>query len=251
MGGFGGLLGIGGSVVMIPALVLAFGENQHLYQASAMICNFFVAASATIAHRREQILIGSVIKFMLPAAAAGSIAGVMLSNASLFSKDRGYLLARIFGVFLIYVIYHNAIRLYQTYKPLPEHKRGEMKTSPAISILIGFATGIAGGLLGLGGGTVCIPMQQMLLNMPLKKAIANSAATIIVIALVGAIMKNATLYLHNIELAESLKIAAVVIPSAIVSGFIGARLMHVLPRQYVRMVFIALLIIASYKMLTA
>jgi hypothetical protein len=156
-----------------------------------------------------------------------------------------------FGVFLIYVICHNAVRLYHTYRPPHEHKRGEMKQSPSISIMIGFITGIAGGLLGLGGGTVCIPMQQMLLNMPLKKAIANSAATIIVIALVGALVKNATLYQHNIELAASLKIAAVVIPSAIISGFIGARLMHVLPRRYVRMVFICLLLLACYKMLTA
>jgi len=33
MGLFGGLLGIGGSVVMIPALVFEVCENQHLYQA--------------------------------------------------------------------------------------------------------------------------------------------------------------------------------------------------------------------------
>lgn len=50
MGSFGGLLGIGGSVVTIPALVLAFGENQHLYQASAMLCNFFVGGAATLVH---------------------------------------------------------------------------------------------------------------------------------------------------------------------------------------------------------
>ncbi len=40
MGLFGGLLGLGGSTIMIPALVMVFGENQHLYQAAAMICNF-------------------------------------------------------------------------------------------------------------------------------------------------------------------------------------------------------------------
>ncbi|NIA17514.1 MAG: sulfite exporter TauE/SafE family protein, partial [Planctomycetes bacterium] len=31
MGLAGGLLGIGGSVVMIPTMFFVFGENQHLY----------------------------------------------------------------------------------------------------------------------------------------------------------------------------------------------------------------------------
>ena len=49
MGVFGGLLGIGGSAVMIPAMIIFFKGNQHLYQSSAMICNFFVAVSAAAA----------------------------------------------------------------------------------------------------------------------------------------------------------------------------------------------------------
>ncbi|MFH1641191.1 MAG: TSUP family transporter, partial [Candidatus Omnitrophota bacterium] len=86
-----------------------------------------------------------------------------------------------------------------------------------------------------------------LLRMSLKKAIANSAATIILIAAVGAALKNATLSQHGISMAESIKIAAVVIPSAVISGFLGARLMHALPKKYVRMAFVALLLLASYE----
>jgi uncharacterized membrane protein YfcA len=251
MGGFGGLLGIGGSVVMIPALVLAFGENQHLYQAAAMICNFFVASAATVAHRKEQIFVGSAIRVMIPAAAAGVIGGVMLSNAPFFSHGKSYVLAHIFGLFLIYVIFHNAARLYRDFRPSLQQDRSEMKNSALFSIIIGLVTGTAAGLLGLGGGTVCVPLQQVLLRMPLKKAIANSAATIILIAAVGAILKNATLSQHDIMVTESFKIAAVVIPSAIIAGFAGAHLMHALSKKYVRMAFIVLLALASYKMLTA
>ena len=36
MGLFGGLLGIGGSVSMIPAMVIFFKGDQHLYQAAAV-----------------------------------------------------------------------------------------------------------------------------------------------------------------------------------------------------------------------
>ena len=75
MGLAGGLLGIGGSVVMIPAMFFIFGENQHLYQASAMICNFFVAISATVAHRKGMLLMENVIKWLIPSALAGVISG--------------------------------------------------------------------------------------------------------------------------------------------------------------------------------
>ncbi|MHC4836031.1 MAG: TSUP family transporter, partial [Planctomycetota bacterium] len=54
MGIIGGMLGIGGAVFMIPALTLIFDENQHLYQAAAMICIFFVSGAAMIAHRKAK-----------------------------------------------------------------------------------------------------------------------------------------------------------------------------------------------------
>ena len=44
-GAVGGLLGIGGSTVFIPAATLVFGEDQQVYQASAMVLNAFVATA--------------------------------------------------------------------------------------------------------------------------------------------------------------------------------------------------------------
>ena len=48
----GGLLGIGGSIVMIPAMTEVLGPDQHLYQAAAMTVNFFVVVPAVIRHSR-------------------------------------------------------------------------------------------------------------------------------------------------------------------------------------------------------
>jgi len=86
--------------------------------------------------------------------------------------------------------------------------------------------------------------------MPLKRAISNSAATIASVALIGAFYKNLTLTQHSIEIADSLRMAIVVIPGAIVGAFIGGRLMHKLPSNVVRVVFILLCALACYKLLT-
>ena len=55
-GGVGGLLGIGGSTIFIPAATLLFGEDQQSYQATAMILNAFVAITATIKHTRNGLV---------------------------------------------------------------------------------------------------------------------------------------------------------------------------------------------------
>ena len=68
-GTLGGMLGVGGSLIMIPALVMMFGRegqtegfNLHLYQAAAMIVNLFVAIPATLRHRQAGAVMGAVMK---------------------------------------------------------------------------------------------------------------------------------------------------------------------------------------------
>jgi len=250
MGLFGGLLGIGGSVVMIPAMVIFFGPNQHLYQASAMICNFFVAASAVIVHRKEKVLVNEVIKWLAPAGLVGIIAGVALSNISFFSGENTKNLTRVFGLFLVYVIIYNLLKFNGHDGGSDGLDLSGIKRSPALALLTGLITGVSAGLLGMGGGAICTPAQQLFLKMPLKRAIGNSAALISVTAIVGAFYKNITLGEHNIAVLESIKIAAIIIPTASIASFAGGRLMHILDKRIVRIAYIGLLVAASYKMLT-
>ena len=249
MGLFGGLLGLGGSVVMIPAMAMVFGENQHLYQAAAMICNFFVSISALMSHRKEKVLVVSVLKWMIPLGIAGILVGVAISNSPVFSGGRSYLLGRAFGAFLVYVIVYNALKLVRPKKPINAETddRGFSKT---VSMIIGGITGTGAGLLGMGAGTVSTPLQQVWLKMPIKKAMSNSSAMITSMALIGALYKNITLPQHGIEMLDSVKIAAVIIPTAIIGGFFGGKLMHALPKNVVRAVFVGVLILSAIKMLT-
>lgn len=253
MGLLGGMLGIGGSVFMIPAMTLVFDENQHLYQAAAMICNFFVSTSAMFAHRNAKVFVKGVLIWLIPAAIIGILCGVTLSNCSFFAGAKSYLLARAFGAFLIYVILYNGYHLYRDLHPKIVVVQKAMPRKPIASFfagLCGAITGLAAGLLGIGAGTVATPLQQVTLNLPLRKAMSNSAVTIVCISWLGAIYKNCTLPQHGLHVADSLKIAVFVIPGAIVGGFIGGHLMHTLPKNLVRAVFILVCIFAAAKLLT-
>ncbi|MHC4950591.1 MAG: sulfite exporter TauE/SafE family protein [Planctomycetota bacterium] len=252
MGAIGGLLGIGGAVFMIPAMTLVFGENQHLYQAASMICIFFVSGAALIAHRKAKAISKEVLIRLIPTAAAGILGGVALSNCSFFEGNRDYILARLFGIFLAYVAIYNSLRLYRSMKQRRNLERDkplkQPKTIPAT--LCGLVTGLASGLLGIGAGTVATPLQQLSLKRPLREAMSNSATLIVCISWLGAIYKNMTLAQHGINVIESFKIAACIIPGAIIGGYIGGHLMHVLPKNIVRAVFILVCILAAIKLLT-
>jgi hypothetical protein len=250
MGSFGGLLGIGGSTIMIPAMMMVFGANQHLYQAAAMLCNFFVALAAVLAHKKANALVPSALKKLIPAAVVGIIIGVTLSNTEFFAGDRSYLLSRCFGAFLIYVAVYNAFK-FRAIKASAHEEKSLQSTKLAVSVSVGLASGVGAGLLGIGAGTISTPFQQMFMKMPLKNAMSNSAAMIMSVALIGGTYKTLTLAQHGAEAIEAVKIAAIIIPTALAGGYIGGHMMHRLPVNVVRAIFIGLVIVASFKMLTA
>jgi len=92
-----GLFGIGGGVVMVPALVMA-GIGQQRAQSTSLAAIVLIALVGAI-------LFGRAANVDIPAAvalAAGSLVGVRI-GAQLMHRVSEVLLARIFGVFLIVV----------------------------------------------------------------------------------------------------------------------------------------------------
>jgi hypothetical protein len=247
-GALGGLLGIGGSIIMIPVLTLVFGHDQHLSQASAMIVNVFVSAPAAIRHHRAGAVDWPVVRRMLPAGLVLIIVGVEVSNR----LDHA-LLMRVFGAFLIYVIYQNVRKLVDGRQTTGE---GPDQRTWTRSSAVGGIMGFMAGLLGIGGGIIAVPLLQRITHLPLRRCIGVSATAMCVTATIGAVRKNMNLEAVVAEptttldpLVLSLAIAACFAPTAIVGGFLGAGLTHSIPLKVVRFALIILLCIACVKFL--
>ncbi|MBI1372565.1 MAG: TSUP family transporter [Phycisphaera sp.] len=258
-GTLGGMLGVGGSLIMIPGLVFMFGQgdqhagfNQHLYQAAAMIVNVFVAVPATLRHYKAGAVVKPVIKAMLPGAIVGILIGVYASNLSVFTEGVGgvrgpVVLGRVMAVFMLYVIAVNVRKMFV--KPKPHDDPVDLThVTPSRSGAVGSAMGFIAGLLGVGGGAIAVPMQQVLLKLRLRNCIANSAAVMCLSSVVGAAYKNASLGAHGLAVSDSLTIAALLAPTAMIGGYLGAKLTHVLPVRVVRGVFIFVIVAAAWKM---
>jgi uncharacterized membrane protein YfcA len=242
-GALGGLVGIGGSIVIIPVLTLLLGRNQHFSQAAAMIINVFVAAAAVFQHNRAHAIRWKIAARMVPAGLLLIIVGVEASNAL-----DAEVLKKIFGVFLLYVIAYNVVKLIDDGRPAEQ--RPPMRADWGRVSATGGAMGLAAGLLGIGGGPVAIPLLQRLSHLPLRQAIATSSAVMVLTATVGAARKNLTLAQVTDEpLRECLLTATCLAPTALIGALIGAWLTHHLPVRWVRVAFTLLMVWASLDML--
>lgn len=245
----GGLLGIGGSVLIIPGLILVFGQDQHLYQGAAMMVNFCVAAPAAYAHYRARGVLPSVVNVMVAAGLVSVLAGVWLSARSWFRGENEVYLARIFGAFLVYVVVYNIWRLRSTGRLTElDHEKAQRIPQWRIASAVGMPMGLLAGLLGIGGGSLAVPLQQVFLKMPLRQAIGNSSATIVALSFTGAIYKNYSNARMGIPFSEALNLAIVLIPSAILGGYVGAKLTHRIPRRALRIALIVMLSYAAFEL---
>jgi len=245
----GGLLGIGGGIVMIPAIALLLGRDIHLAQAASMNVIFFVAAPAAVRHWRAGGLRPDVVVRILPFALVGVVVGV---TASIWIPNAD--LSLIFGVFLLYVLYENIRRLVQD-------RQGGAATlkPPAVTWsrggVVGSTAGFGAGLLGIGGGLITVPLTQLICRCTLRECISCSSAVMCITSIVGAIYKDATLSSvpdigEDIFWYTPLLISVWLIPTCLIGSWFGARLTHVLPLKVVRSVFIVLVALSAAKMLT-
>lgn len=249
-GGLGGMLGIGGSILMIPAMMLLYGPDLHVYQGAAMIVNFFVVVPATLHHIRHGAVMPEIVRVTIPTAAATVLLGVWVSESAWFRGPNEIHLSRLFGAFLWY---EAAFNLRRAIVPAGRWTREPGPAGPPaawrVAALVGLPTGFVGGLLGVGGGILAVPTQQLFLRVPVRHAIANSAATIICLSAIGAVFKNVMLARQGMSPARTLVLAGLLIPTAMIGGYLGAWLTHRMPLRFLRLCLVGLMAYAGWKLI--
>ncbi|MEX2446847.1 MAG: sulfite exporter TauE/SafE family protein [Dehalococcoidia bacterium] len=97
-GAFGGLLGIGGGTLFVPAMVLILGEEQHVAQGVSLVVIIPTALSATYANARKGFVDVDIAKWVTPPAVLLAFGGAYIAG-----QLPGETLSRIFGVVVLYV----------------------------------------------------------------------------------------------------------------------------------------------------
>ena len=158
-GGIAGLLGIGGGALVVPGLAFVFtlmGMSDHMIMQMAsgtsLMIMVFTAISSSIAHIKQGHVHWEAFRKMLLGVVCGTILGAFI--ARLLHSD---VLTLIFALFLLGV----AIKMWLSAGKHQNTKSWGQQVDPRIPGWVRIAAlfiGLKSGLLGIGGGTLSVPL---------------------------------------------------------------------------------------------
>ncbi len=181
-GTFGSLLGLGGSILLVPVLTL-LGFPIRTAIGAGLLCVIATSSSAASVYVRRRwvdVRLGVLLEL---GTVAGAIAGAVLVTVLPETFVKG-----LFGVLL----FAAAVLMWRR-PPSATEEVGE--TLPAYRVRryplgVGGAavTGGVSGLLGIGGGPIQVPLMYLGMGVPLKIATATSNFIMGVTAAAGAFL---------------------------------------------------------------
>lgn len=183
-----GLLGVGGGIVIVPVLFLLFtyldvpeSIIMHMAVATSLVTIIPISLSSAREHYRRGAVDMAVFK---------SWAGFMLIGAGIAGAVSGQLdssyLQLTFGLIAIYV----SVTMIRGKKAGSDDKKDGAQIAPlgrgASGGVIATLIGGASALMGIGGGSIAVPVLSAL-ALPVHRAVGTAAAFGFLIAVPGAI----------------------------------------------------------------
>jgi hypothetical protein len=107
---------------------------------------------------------------------------------------------------------------------------------------IGLVAGLTGGLFGVGGGIVIVPLLIMFVHMTPQMAIGTSLAVIIPTAVMGS-------YRHSQIGHVDWRIAAIMAIGSVVGAYAGASLSDYVSGDWLKRAFAILLLVTAIRLL--
>lgn len=253
----GGLFGVGGGIIMIPALELLFADaygpdSFHAYNLASITTAMVLSIPASVRQFRARAVVRSILPALTPAALVGVFGGVALGMVLV--GDLTPWLKRVFGGFLELVV---AISVFQEWRarqgePHLFHTCPTRRRGTWIALVAGAPAGVIAGLLGVGGGIWAVPAMTLVLGVRLRNAIATSTVLIVYVAAVTSATMSAALARVPAEVSlvgKAWWIALWLAPGALLGGWLGAGWMHRLPVRWLRYAFLVLLAVTGVRLM--
>lgn len=225
-GAFGGLVGLGGGVVMIPLMVGLLRLSQHKAHGTSLVAVFFTGLMGALTYGLQGSLDLKAALFLAATAILTARLGARYAHR-LPEKD----LKRAFGLFLLFVSF---LLLLKPHLAPVGLVRGEVLEDLTL-LLAGSLTGFLSGMMGVGGGTIMVPAMVLLLGMDQHTAQGTSLLAMVPASLVGASTHHR---LGNV----APRLAAGLVPGVLLGTFLGGEAAHFLPENALRLVFAAVLL---------
>ncbi len=238
----GSLTGLGGGVVIVPLLTLAFGVDIRYAIGASLVSVIATSSGAAAAYLKEGFSNIRVGMFLEVATTIGALSGAFLTT-----RIPTAAIAIIFGVVLLYSAWMSAkpeaevpleekpdrlasfLKMDGSY-PTPDGVRAYHVRGVPAGFGLMYVAGLLSGLLGIGSGAIKVLAMDRAMRIPFKVSATTSNFMIGVTA-----AASAGIYLHRGYLDPGL--AMPVMLGVLLGALVGARILPTAKVRTLRLVF--------------
>jgi len=256
-GVLGSILGLGGGIIVIPALTLLLKIDIRYAIGASIVSVIATSSGAAVAYVRERMTNLRVAMMLEIGTTTGALSGAYLSGLI-----GGRWLYVIFGVVMGYsalmMLPRRGRRERDHERPAPVADFLRLSSSyydeavgreiayrvvrARVGLGLMYIAGMISGLLGIGSGSLKVPAMDLAMRLPIKVSAATSNFMIGVTA-----AASAGVYFARGDIDPF--VAAPVAAGVLVGATVGSRLLGKLQSRTVRILFIIVLVWISVQML--
>ncbi len=242
-----GLLGVGGGIIIVPVLFLLFplldireSVRMHLAIGTSLATIIPTSIMSARAHYKR----GSVDLELLKSWGGAIFIGVIVGGY-LGSNARGEVLTLIFAVIAVIVALNMIFGR-------EDSCFAEQLPSGILKGFLGFIIGAFSVVMGIGGGTLSVPVLTGF-NFPIHRAVGTASAIGLIIAVPGTMsfifsgIDNADLPPGSLGYLNVLGFCSIV-PATMVTAPLGAKIAHAINPVMLRRIFAFFLFLTSLRM---
>jgi uncharacterized membrane protein YfcA len=233
-----GLIGAGGSILVVPVLVYLFGVSASQATGYSLLVVGATALVGAIEYlRRKQADLKLALTVGTP-----SIAGVYLTRRWLFPAipdpvltGTAFTLSKDTAVMIVFAVFMLVASISMIRRRRPDSTGGDVSRPANLNLPIivaaGLAIGVFAGLVGAGGGFMILPVLVLMGGLPMKVAIGTDLLIIASQSLLG--------FVGEAQAAEAINYAfavgATVLP--LVGIAVGTYLNRIVPSHVLQTAF--------------
>lgn len=242
-----GMLGVGGGIVVVPALFHVLGAfdvpldlRMHIAVGTSLGSIVPTSIISLRSHNKRGAVDWPLFRQWAPWIAIGVVLGSIIA-----SDVRGATLTLIFAIMSLIVALYLALGR-------PDfHLTDKLPGTPIRQAICLFIGGVSA-MMGIGGGSLSVPAMT-LCSYPIRRAVGTASALGLIIAVPGTITFMVTGFseggLPPVSLGYVNLIAVLaLVPSSLVFAPIGAKVAHTIPQIILRRCFAGFLLITSLRM---
>lgn len=243
-----GLFGIGGGIVMVPALALTFAAlgnsdavTHHMAVATSLAIIIATGTASALAHHRRGAVMLEVLKLWAPFLVVASFLGG--ASAGYYS---GNTLRLIFGVVALFLAVNMVM-------PLQQKLMGRFASSSVAHRLSASVIAYVSALMGIGGGSLSVPTLAAF-GHTMQKAVGTSAAMGVVLAVPGTLGFIVSGW--GVSSLPQYSLGYINLPAFVLVGVVatymapyGAAVAHKMEQKYLKLAFGLFLAVVGLRMI--